>query len=154
MVDRLVAFSYKQIRPVRRCLFGLKKAFDLVDQSILLSKLSVSVFKQFELIAFFSVHALKIEYNVSLSVAPTRLKELLNMVYHKGQSWDLYSFASILMIYLCIYHHILQNVIICSRMTLHFIQQEETLCNFKRRYSFVLIVFQCGATLITCSLIL
>ena len=33
------------------------------------------------------------------------------MVYHKGQSWDLYSSASILMIYLCIYHQILQNVI-------------------------------------------
>ena len=27
---------------------------------------------------------------MSLSVAPTRLKELLNMVYHKGQSWDLF----------------------------------------------------------------
>ena len=88
------------------------------------------LFKHFELIAFFSfsflfsfflsVRTLKIEYNVSLSVAPTRLKELLNMVYHKGQSWDLYSFASILMIYLCIYHQILQNVI-CSRMTPHFI---------------------------------
>ena len=32
---------------------------------------------------------------MSLSVAPTRLKELLNMVYHKGQSCDLYSSASI-----------------------------------------------------------
>ena len=81
-----------------------------------------------------------------LSVAPTRLKELLNMVYHKGQSWDMYSSASILMIYLCIYQQILQNVI-CSRMTPHFIQQEKALCKFKKRYSFVLIVFQCGATL-------
>ena len=85
---------------------------------------------------------------MSLSVAPTRLKELLNTVYRKGQSWDLYSSASILMIYLCIYHHILQNVI-CSRMTPHFIQQEKALCKFKQRYSFVLIVFQWGTTLIT-----
>ena len=61
---------------------------------------------------------------MSLSVAPTRLKELLNMVYHKGQSWDLYSSASILIIYLCIYDQILQNVI-CSRMTQHFIQQKK-----------------------------
>ena len=38
----------------------------------------------------------------------------------QGQSWDLYSSASILMIYLRIYHQILQNVI-CSRMTPHFI---------------------------------
>ena len=64
-------------------------------------------------------------------MAPTHLKELLNMVYHKGQSWDLYSSASVLMIYLCIYHHILQNVI-CSRMTPHFIQQEKALCKFKK----------------------
>ena len=61
---------------------------------------------------------------MSLSVAPTRLRELLNMMYHKGQSWDLYSSASILIIYLCIYDQILQNVI-CSRMTQHFIQQKK-----------------------------
>ena len=53
------------------------------------------------------------------------------MVYHKGQSWDLYSSASILMIYLCIYHQILQNVI-CSRMTQHFKQQEKAFCKFKK----------------------
>ena len=35
------------------------------------------------------------------------------------------------MIYLCIYHQILQNVI-CSRMTQHFIQQEKALCKFKK----------------------
>ena len=41
-LHRFVAFSYKQIRPVWRCLFGLKKkAFDLVDHRIFLSKLSV-----------------------------------------------------------------------------------------------------------------
>ena len=28
---------------------------------------------------------------MSLSAVPTLLKELLNMVYHKGKSWDLYS---------------------------------------------------------------
>ena len=67
---------------------------------------------------------------MSLYVAPTRLKELLNMVYHKGQSWDLYSSASIIMIYLCICHQILQNAI-CSRMTQHFIQQEKALRKFK-----------------------
>ena len=66
-----------------------------------------------------------------LSVAPTRRKELLNMVYHKGQSWDLYFSSSILMIYLCIYHQILQNVI-CSRMTPHFIQQEKVLCKYQK----------------------
>ena len=37
------------------------------------------LFEKFELIAFYSVHTLKIEYNVSLSLA--LLKELLNMVY-------------------------------------------------------------------------
>ena len=89
---------------------------------------------------------------MSLSVAPTRLKELLNMVYHKGQSWDLNSSASILMTYLCIYQ-ILQNFI-CSRMTEHFINKKKASCKFKKFHSFVLIVFQCGATLITCSLIL
>ena len=64
----------------------------------------------------FSVHTLKIEYNVSLSVGPTLLKEL----FQKGQSWDLYSSASILMTYLNIYHQTLQNVI-CShnKTTLH-----------------------------------
>ena len=82
----------------------------------------------------FSVHTLKIEYNVSLSVAPTRLNELLNTMYHKGQSWDLYSSASILMINLCIYHQILQNVT-CLRMTAHCIQQEKALCKFNKRYS-------------------
>ena len=128
-----------------------KKAFGLVDHRILLSKLSGYLNSSNSLP--FSVHTLKIEYNVSLSVVPTRLKELLNMVCHKGQSWDLYSSASILMLYLCIYHQMLQNAI-CSRMTQHFIQQEKALCKFKRRYSFVLIVFQCSATLITCSLIL
>ena len=49
------------------------------------------------------------------------------MVYHKGQSWDLYSSAAILIIYLCIHHHILQNVI-CSRMTPHIKQQEKKHC--------------------------
>ena len=48
-----VWISYATEGALWRCLFGLKKAFDLVDQSILLSKLSVSVFKQFELIVFF-----------------------------------------------------------------------------------------------------
>ena len=91
--------------------------------------------------------------NSLCTLSLSRLKELLNMVYRKGQSWDLYSSASVFMIYLCIHHQILQNVI-CSRITQHFIQQEHALCQFKRRYSFVLIVFQCGATLITCSLIL
>ena len=132
------------------------QAFDLVNHRILLSKLSVYLNSSnslpFLYFIFSSVHTLKIEYTVSLSVAPTHLKELLNMVYHKGQSWDLYSSASILMIYLCIYHQFLQNVIY-SRMTQHFIQQEKALCKFKRRYSFVLIVFQCGATLFTRSLI-
>ena len=53
------------------------------------------------------------------------------MVYHKGQSWDLYSSASMLMIYLCIYHQILQNVI-CSRMTQNFKQLEKAFCKFKK----------------------
>ena len=34
----------------------------------------------------FSVHTLKIEYNVSLFVVPTLLKELLNVVYQTGLS--------------------------------------------------------------------
>ena len=123
----------------------LKKAFDLVNHRILLSKLYVYLNSSnslpfFVCLFFCFVHTLKTEYNVSLSVAPTRLKELLNIVYHKGQSWDLYSSASILMIYHCIYHQILQNAI-CSWMTQHFIQQEKALCKFKRRYSFVLIAF-------------
>ena len=113
----------------------LKKAFDLVNHRILLSKLyvylnssnSLPFFLLFLFVSFLFVfcfvfcfvlfvHTLKTDYNVSLSVAPIRLKELLNIVYHKGQSWDLYSSASILMIYLCIYHQILQNAI-CT--TLH-----------------------------------
>ena len=97
-----------------------RKAFDLVDHKILLSKLSVYLYNLNSL--SFSVYTLKIEYNVSLFVVPTPLKELLNMVYQKGQSWDLYSSASILMTYLYIYHQTLQNVI-CSHMTQHFIQQ-------------------------------
>ena len=76
----------------------LKKAFDLVDKKILHSKLSVCLYNLNSLP--FSVHILKIEYNVYLFVVPTLLKELLNMVYQKGQSWDLYSSASILMTYL------------------------------------------------------
>ena len=93
-----------------------KKAFDLVDHKILLSKLLNSL--------PFSVHTLKIQYSVSLFVVPTLLKELLNMVYQKGQSWLclLYSSSSILTIYLYIYHQTLPNVI-CSHMTQHFIQQ-------------------------------
>ena len=72
-----------------------------------------------------------------LSVAPNRLKELLNMVYHKGQPLDLHSSASILMIYLCIYHYILQNVI-CLRMICHMLADDTTLnrkkhcANFKK----------------------
>ena len=128
----------------RDVFWDLKKAFDLFDHRILLSKLSIETVRNHCLFCLF-VHTLKIEYNVSLSMAPTRLKELLNMVYRKGRSWDLYSSAFILMIYVCIYHQILQNVI-RSRMTQHFIQQEKVLRKFKRRYSFVLIVFQCGAT--------
>ena len=81
--------------------FYLKKAFDLVDHRILLSNLSVYL-NSSNSVPFFSVHTLKVEYYVSLSVAPTRLKELFNMVYQKGQSWDLYSSVSILIIYLCI----------------------------------------------------
>ena len=40
------------------------------------------------------------------------------MVYHKGQSWDMYSSAYILMIYLCMYHQILQNML-ADDTTLH-----------------------------------
>ena len=67
------------------------------NRSILLVTKSYSqnfLFKWFELSAFFSVHTSKTEYSVSLSVASTLLRELLNTVYHKDQSWDLYSSAS------------------------------------------------------------
>ena len=97
-----------------------KKPFDLIDHTILLSKLSVCLYNLNSLP--FSVHTVKIEYNVSLFVVPTLLKELFNMVYRKGQSCDLYSSACILMTYLYIYHQTLQNVI-CSHMTQNFIQQ-------------------------------
>ena len=76
-----------------------KKAFDLVDQRILLSKLSVYLNSSNSFACF--ARTLKIEYNLSLSVVPTRLKKILNMMYHKDQSWDLYSSAPILMISLC-----------------------------------------------------
>ena len=98
----------------RDVFLDFKKAFDLVDYRILPSKLSVYINSSNSLL--FSVHTLKKEYNVSLSVAPNRLKELLNMVYHKGQSWGLYFSAYILLIYLCICYQILQHII-CSRMT-------------------------------------
>ena len=78
-----------------------------------------------------SVYTLKIEYNVSLFVVPNLLKELLNMVYQKGQSCDLCSSASILMTYLYIYHQTLQNVI-CSHMTEHFKQQVKVLKTSER----------------------
>ena len=59
------------------------------NRSILLVTKSYSqnfLFKWFELSAFFSVHTSKTEYSVSLSVASTLLRELLNTVYHKDQS--------------------------------------------------------------------
>ena len=56
---------------------------------------------------------------MSLSAVPTLLKELLNMVYHKGKSWDLYSPTAIVMIYRYINHQTLQNAV-CLRMTQHF----------------------------------
>ena len=68
-----------------------QKAFDLVDHKILLSKLFVYLYNLNSL--SFSVHTLKIEYNVSLFVVPTLLKELLHMVYQKGQSWVIASIA-------------------------------------------------------------
>ena len=83
---------------------------DLKKRSILLITDSYSqsfLYKQFEIFAFFSVHTLK-QSTTCLSVAPTRLKELLNIVCHKGQSWDLYSSVSIITAYLYIYHQTLQ----------------------------------------------
>ena len=109
------------------------------------------LFEKFELIVFYSVHTLKIEYTVSLSLA--LLKELLNMVYHKGQSWDLYSSASMLMIYLYICHQTLQNVI-CSQQKASCALKKKKKEKQKKKKSFVLTVFQCSATLITCSSIL
>ena len=53
------------------------------------------------------------------------------MVYLQGQSRGLYSSASILMIYLCICHHIMQNVT-CLQMTPHYVQQKKALCKFKK----------------------
>ena len=73
---------------------GLKKAFDLVDQRIFLSKLSVYLNGSNSLL--FSVRTLKIEYNLSLSVVLAILRALLNMVCHKGQPWDVYSSAFML----------------------------------------------------------
>ena len=105
-----MVFSCKYIRPVRTCLFGLNKSVRSCWSQTLTLKVfylnssnSLPFFLSFFLFFFLSVHTLKTECNVSLSVAPTRLKELLNMVYHKGQSWDLYSSAPTLIIYLCIY---------------------------------------------------
>ena len=48
--------------------------------------------------------------------------------------YTLYSSASILMNYFCIYRQILRNVI-CSQMTAHCIQQEKALCKFNKCYS-------------------
>ena len=93
---------------------------------------------------------------MSLSAVPTLLKELLNMVYHKGKSWDLYSPTAIVMIYLYINHQTLQNAV-RLRMTQHFTHKngrKKVSCKFKKHNSFVLTILQCGATLITCSLTL
>ena len=105
--------------PSKNFFFFLKCLILLITKSY--SQSFLSIYTKLNSLPF-SVHTLKIEYNVSLFVVPTLLKERLNMVYRKGQSWDLYSSASILMTYLYIHHQTLQNVI-CSHMTQHFIQQ-------------------------------
>ena len=84
---------------------------------------------------------------------PYLLMELLNMVHHKGKFWDQHSSASIIMTYLSTDHRTLQNAI-CSRMTQRFIQSLLIASCKLIKYNFALTVLQCGATLITCPLML
>ena len=96
----------------------LKKAFDLVGHKILLSKLSVYLNSSNSLPFFCSY--LKNRVQRVFIRGSYSSEGTIKYGVPQGQSWDLHSSASILMIYLCIYHQILQNVI-CSRMTPHFI---------------------------------
>ena len=129
----------------------LKKRCDRILLSVYLNSLNS--------LPFFSVHTMKIGYKVSLSLAPARLKELLNMMCHKGQSWDLYSSASN-----DLPLHIPSSSAECHMLAddtrLHTTGKSVVQIKLKKqnkqtkRYSFVVIVLQCCATLIMCSIIL
>ena len=128
-----------------------KKAFDLVDQRILLSKLSVYL-----------------NSSNSLPFFCSYLKNRIQCVFIRGSyssegtvKYGVPQGSVLGPVLFCIYTndlllHITSNSAACHMLaddtTLH--TTGKTSCKFKRRYSFVLIVFQCGATLITCSLIL
>ena len=141
----------------RSDLFGdvfldLKKASDLVDHRILLSKLSVYLNSSNSLPFFFSYLKNRVQrvfIHGSYSSEGT-----VKYVVPQG---SVLGPASILMIYFCIYHQILQNVI-CSRMTtLHTtgksvvqIQKTLQLCLDRISVWCNVIIFVCGIVVFIC----
>ena len=91
----------------------------------------LSFFIQFELIAFFCSYFKNRVQRVFIRGSYSS-EGTVKYGVPKGQSWDLYSSAFILMTYLYIYHQTLQNAI-CSHMTQHFIQQVKVFKNISTR---------------------
>lgn len=117
----------------------LNKAFDLVDHKILLSKLPIYLNSSNLLLSPSPPQLINSAQNVFSSVVPTLLRVLLNTVYHKGETWDLYSFASILMTYPYILNRTLQHAI-CAPMTQQLTQPEKVSCRLRKHYRFVLTI--------------
>ena len=117
----------------------LKKAFVLFDHKILLSKLPIYLNNSNLLLPPNSPppQLRNSAQNVFSSVVPTLLRVILNIVYHMGETWDLYTFASIIMTYPYILNQTLQHAI-CAPMTQQLTQPEKVSCRLRKHYRFVL----------------